>query len=267
MRPVSIVPTMRRPATEPVAAGSVALRCSDVRVTFDGIHALDGVALRLDPGEILGLIGTNGAGKTTLVNVISGYQPTTGGQVLLGDQDITGWAPERLARAGVVRTFQNARPFPALSVLQTVEVAAICGGSSKRQASRTAWELLERAGIARLAGTASSALSHGQVRVLGILRALATAPRFVLVDEPAAGSNEQESDAILRLLEGIVEDFEVGMLVIEHDMSLIMRLCPRIQVLDHGKTIAEGPPAAVRVDPDVIRAYLGTAAEESDAAG
>jgi branched-chain amino acid transport system ATP-binding protein len=261
MRSVLTRSTSSRPAGDREATG--ALSCQGIRVTFDGIHALDGVDLRLDQGDILGLIGTNGAGKTTLVNVISGYQVASGGSVALGGTDITGWAPERLARVGVVRTFQNARPFPGFTVLQTLEVAGVCGGLRRTAAERQAWTLLDRARMRAQADVPASALSHGSVRVLGILRALATGPRFVLVDEPAAGSNEQESDEILALLQRVVEDFEVGLLVIEHDMSLIMRLCPRIQVLDHGRTIAEGPPAVVRVDPDVIRAYLGSSTEEA----
>jgi branched-chain amino acid transport system ATP-binding protein len=237
------------------------LACRGIRVTFDGIHALDGVDLDLRRGEVLGLIGTNGAGKTTLVNVISGYQIPSGGSVHVGGRDVSGWKPARLARAGVVRTFQAGRMFSALTVSETLEVAGVGGGLSRRAARDQAKTLLRGTSLAALAETQTASLPHGQVRVLGILRALATRPSYVLVDEPAAGSNEEESDEILRQLQWIVDDFDIGLLVIEHDMSLIMRLCPRIQVLDHGKTIALGTPAEVRSDPEVVRAYLGTSEE------
>jgi ABC-type branched-subunit amino acid transport system ATPase component len=246
-------------ASDPRPGGaSEGLSCRGIRVSFDGIHALDGVDLDLRRGEVLGLIGTNGAGKTTLVNVISGYQAGTGGTVSVDGSDVTGWKPARLARAGVVRTFQAGRMFPALTVLETLEVAGVGGGMSRRAAREQARRLLRGTNLAGLGGVQTASLPHGQVRVLGILRALATGPNYVLVDEPAAGSNEEESDEILRQLQRIVSELEVGLLVIEHDMSLIMRLCPRIQVLDHGKTIAVGSPTEVREDPEVVRAYLGT---------
>jgi branched-chain amino acid transport system ATP-binding protein len=242
------------------AAASLTLRCEGAAVEFDGLKALDGVDLELEQGAILGLIGTNGAGKTTLVNVISGYQPPTAGSVWLGERDITGWPPDRLARSGVVRTFQNGRLFPALTVFQNVEVAGLGTGVDRGEARERAWSLLRRTGLDKRAAAPAGGLPHGDVRKLSILRALATLPRFILVDEPAAGSNEAESDELIELLSWISSEFTIGLLVIEHDMTLIMRLCPLIQVLDHGRTIALGPPDRVRADEDVLRAYLGTAA-------
>lgn len=239
-------------------AGAETLRCQGVKVLFEGVQAVEDVDLELKRGAIMGLIGTNGAGKTTLVNVISGYQPSDAGRVLLGDREITGWPPARLARAGVVRTFQNGRVFPALTVVENVEVAGVGTGLGTGPARRRAYELLETAGLSDRRDVPASALTHGEVRVLSLARALATSPRFMLVDEPAAGSNETESERLLELLRWIAKEFEVGLLVIEHDMSLIMRLCHRIQVLDHGRTIALGDPAEVRKNPSVVAAYLGT---------
>jgi branched-chain amino acid transport system ATP-binding protein len=236
-----------------------ALSCRGIVVAFEGLRALDGVDLELRRGDILGLIGTNGAGKTTLVNVISGYETPSEGSVSLGDREITGLPPQRLARSGVVRTFQSGRLFPSFTVLETLEVAGVAAGLSRRDARTQGFELLERAGIRRLAEVATGAVSQGQVRIVGVLRALATRPAFMLVDEPAAGSNESEGDQILELLRWIAAEHTAGLLVIEHDMSLIMRLCPRIQVLDHGRTIAIGAPDEVRANPEVIRAYLGSA--------
>lgn len=250
-----------------MSGGSVErLECHGIHVEFDGIRALDGVDVTLDRGDVLGLIGTNGAGKTTLVNVISGYQPPSGGRITVGGRDVTRWSPERLARAGVVRTFQSGRMFPQLTVAETLEVAGVGGGLRRRRARQEGGRLIDGSSLAGLGDVSASALSHGQVRVLGVLRALATRPRFIFVDEPAAGSNEAESEQILELLAWIGRECGVGLLVIEHDMSLIMRLCPRIQVLDHGRTIAIGTPAEVRADAEVIRAYLGTG-EDEHAAG
>jgi ABC-type branched-subunit amino acid transport system ATPase component len=237
------------------------LQCEGIAVEFDGIRALDGVDLTLERGAVLGLIGTNGAGKTTLVNVISGYQPASAGSVSVAGRDVTGWSPARLARAGVVRSFQSGRVFPDFTVRETLEVAGVGGGLTRRKAREAADRLIQGSSLAGLASVRAAALAHGQVRVLGVLRALATRPRFVFVDEPAAGSNESESEEILKLLESIARDEGVGLLVIEHDMTLIMRLCPRIQVLDHGRTIAIGSPAEVRANPEVIQAYLGTEGE------
>lgn len=185
---------------------------------------------------------------------------------MLGDRDMTRWAPRRRAVAGVVRTFQAGRVFASLSVAENVEAAVVGVGRGRREARARARDLLTEAGMWRRRDQLASALPHGEVRILGIIRALSTQPRFMLVDEPAAGSNEQESERLMALLTRIARVHAIGMLLIEHDMSLIMRLCDRIQVLDHGRTIALGTPTAVRSDPAVIRAYLGTGGEEHDAA-
>jgi branched-chain amino acid transport system ATP-binding protein len=242
-----------------------ALEVRAVRVHFEGVKAVDGVDLTIRRGEILGLIGPNGAGKTTLVNVLSGFQRPTSGSVWLDGADVTGWTPSRLARAGLVRTFQAVRLFSGLSAFENVEAAALGAGLKRARAREMANDMLERLGLADRARTAAGALPYGDERRLGIARALATEPTFLLLDEPAAGLNEAESDELLTTLTDIVRDFGSALLVIEHDMRLIMRLCERIHVLDQGVTLSEGTPEHVRRDPHVLSAYLGTAAEVTGA--
>ena len=234
------------------------LKARGVAVHFDSVKAVDGVDLDLERGEILGLIGPNGAGKTTLVNALSGFQDPTAGRVWLGEVEVTGWAPHRLARRGLSRTFQNIRLFPFLSALENVQAAAVSVGLRRGEAVRWAHEVLERMSLEATMHLRAGTLPHGDERRLGIARALATRPRFLLLDEPAAGLNEAESDQIVTALRGIHESFACGLLVIEHDMRVIMRLCDRIQVLDYGKTIAGGSPAQIRADPAVLAAYLGS---------
>jgi ABC-type branched-subunit amino acid transport system ATPase component len=241
----------------PADGGSLGAR--GVHVRFDGVHALAEIDLTLGAGEVVGLIGPNGAGKTTLVNVLSGFQRPTEGSVRLDGADITRWAPHRRGRAGIGRTFQSVRVFPGLTVLENLEAAAYGVGLRRRAATRTAGELLELVDLQAVAAAPAGALAYGQERRLGIARALAATPRFLLLDEPAAGLNEQESDELLALLRGIRDERGCALLVIEHDMRLIMRLCERLQVLDHGRTIAAGPPAEVAADAAVLEAYLGSA--------
>jgi ABC-type branched-subunit amino acid transport system ATPase component len=243
------------------------LEAHGVRVHFEGVKAIDGVDLVVSRGELFGLIGPNGAGKTTLVNVLSGFQRPTAGTTLLSGDDVTGQAPHKLASRGLVRTFQAVRLFSRLTVFENVEVGALGTGARRAEARRLAWSLLERLSLTDKAGERAMSLTHGQQRRLGIARALATRPRFLLLDEPAAGLNEAESDELLRSLAEFRDEFELGLLVIEHDMRLIMRLCERIQVIDHGKTIAVGSPAKVRADPGVITAYLGAGMEKRHAQG
>lgn len=234
------------------------LSAHSVRVHFGGIKAVDDVDLVLRHREILGLIGPNGAGKTTLVNALTGFQKVTGGRVALGGADITGRMPRQLARMGLARTFQGVRLFSDLSVFENVELGGLGVGLSRKEARRQAWDLLERMNLAGYAGSRASSLPHGDERRLGILRALATRPHFLLLDEPAAGLNESETALLVSGILAIRETFDCGLLVIEHDMRLIMRLCDRIHVLDHGKTLCVGSPEQVQVDRGVIEAYLGT---------
>jgi branched-chain amino acid transport system ATP-binding protein len=233
------------------------LAARDIRVRFQALQALDGVDLVLRQGEILGLIGPNGAGKTTLLNVLSGFQRPTDGRVEVNGRDITTWAPAAVVRAGVVRTFQGVRLFPRLTVFENVEVAAVSSGLTRRRARALAGELLASVQLDRGAGRLAATLHHSDERRLGIARALATRPRFVLLDEPAAGLDDVESDELVATVASLRESFALGLLVVEHDVRLIMNLSDRIQVLDSGRTIAVGPPDEIRRDPAVLTAYLG----------
>ncbi len=239
------------------------LQARGLKVHFGGVHAVDGVDLVLRKGEILGLIGPNGAGKTTLVNALSGFQKPTAGTVLMNGHDVTGLSPHKLARRGLARTFQSVRLFPGLTVLENVELGGVGVGMRRPAARKWARELLERLKLDDMAGLYGIGLPHGLERRLGIVRALAAKPTFLMLDEPAAGLNEQESDELVDSLALIRDDFSCALVVIEHDMRLIMRLCERIQVIDYGKTISIGTPAQVRSDPAVLTAYLGRRAVDA----
>jgi ABC-type branched-subunit amino acid transport system ATPase component len=244
-----------------VAAGT--LEAVDVTKRFGGVHALRGVSLGLREGAIVGLIGPNGSGKTTLLNCISGVFAPTSGRVLLDGTPLTGRAGHRIARTGVVRTFQNIRLFGALTAQQNVEVGALGAGRVSRARSRDyALDVLDRFGIAELADRWASTLSYGDQRRLEVARALAGAPRFLLLDEPAAGMNETESEVLRESIERIRSERNCGILVVEHDLRLIMRLCDAIYVLNEGEVISHGTPGEVRSDPAVIAAYIGE--EERD---
>jgi branched-chain amino acid transport system ATP-binding protein len=225
--------------------------------SFAGVHALRDVTLELRRGEIVGLIGPNGAGKSTLVNVLSGFDRPSSGAVELEGRDVTRWRPSRRGRAGLARTFQHSHAFRALSVRENVEVAALGAGLSPRAARERADELLAALGLAANADAPAESLAQGDERRLGVARALATDPRYVLLDEPAAGLPEAELPALSDAVRAVRDDRDAGVLLIDHNMGLIMEICNRIHVLDQGRTLAEGTPADIRANLDVAAAYLG----------
>ena len=230
-----------------------------MRVHFGGLKAVDEVDLTLYPGEILGLIGPNGAGKTTLLNALSGFQRLSDGTVEMNGRSIARWASHRRARNGLARTFQSVRLFADLTVLDNVEAAGLAVGMRRAVAKRQAVEVLKRFGLIDRAGALARDLPCGEERLVGIARALACEPRYLLLDEPAAGLNEQESEQLRALLIDTRDLVGCGLCIVEHDMRLIMGCCERIQVLASGRTLAEGSPAEIRSDSSVIDAYLGVA--------
>jgi branched-chain amino acid transport system ATP-binding protein len=228
------------------------------------VQALRDVSLELRRGEVVGLIGPNGAGKSTLVNLLSGFDRPNEGQVFFGDTDVTRWPPHRRGRHGLARTFQHAHSFRLLSVRENVEVAALGVGTGTREAGERTDALLARLGLDRYADAPAAALAHGDERRLGVARALATEPSFVLMDEPAAGLPEAEVPEFASLVRSVRDDHDAGVLLIDHNMTLIMEVCDRIHVLDQGLTLAEGTPQEIRANLDVAAAYLGESPVQDD---
>jgi len=238
------------------------LRASSVSRSFAGVEALRDVSLELQQGEVVGLIGPNGAGKSTLVNVLSGFDRPTRGRVVLEGRDVTRWSAHRRGRHGLARTFQHSHSFGGLSVRENVEVAALGVGASQRAATKRADELLALLGLTAYAGQPASAVAHGDERRLGVARALATEPRFVLMDEPAAGLSEAEVPRFATAVR-TVQEHGAGVLLVDHNVALVLEVCGRVYVLDQGAILAEGTPDEIRADLGVAAAYLG----ESAAAG
>ena len=230
--------------------------------SFNGLRALDDVTLSLSQGEILGLIGPNGSGKTTLINVISGLLPATSGKVSVRGAEITNLTAYNIARSGIARTFQTIRLFRELTVMENAEVAAVGVGASRGAARQRGVAALAEMSLEPYADSLAGTLPYGLQRRLEVARALAMDPAFILLDEPGAGLNEEECNDLLKVLGRIRERHNLGMLVVEHDMRLIMRLCDRLHVLQSGRTIGEGTPAEVRENPDVIEAYLGRSGKD-----
>jgi branched-chain amino acid transport system ATP-binding protein len=233
--------------------------------SFAGVHALREVNFELGRREVVGLIGPNGAGKSTLVNVLSGFDYPTSGSVELEGRDVTRWSPGRRGRHGLSRTFQHSHAFRSLSVRENVEVAALGVGAPSREARSRASQLLGTLGLTAHADAPADTLAQGDERRLGVARALATRPRFLLLDEPAAGLPEAEIPDFSSAVRAVRDDHDVGVLLIDHNMALIMAICDRIYVLDQGRTLAEGSPDEIRANLDVAAAYLGESpVQESD---
>ena len=246
-------------------------------IAFGGLKAVDNVSFSVNPGEIVSVIGPNGAGKTTLFNMISGVYMPKSGKVKLSGEEVTGFSPHLLARRGMSRTFQNLQIFQNMTVLENAIAgfhlrekgsvfADLFGLPASRRRSREAQagarELLARVGLANAAELEAGNLSYGALKRLEIARALALDTKVLLLDEPAAGCNAVETEEIDHLIAEVAAS-GVAILLVEHDMKMVMRISNHIVVLDHGVKIAEGDPAAVARNPDVIAAYLGTQAQEA----
>jgi branched-chain amino acid transport system ATP-binding protein len=234
------------------------LVASGLSKDYGGVRALDDVSLELCAGEIVGLIGPNGSGKTTLLNCLSGALRPTAGTIAVGGRSLAGRPPREFARCKVARTFQNISLFSTLTVAENVEASCVSGAGMRRdEARQVALRELASIGIERFADSFAEQLAYGDRRRLEVARALATDPRFLLLDEPAAGMNDAESRALGEFTARVREERGCGVLIVEHDLQLIMRHCDRIYVLNEGRLIAHGTAGEVQQHPAVVAAYTG----------
>ncbi|MCD5422184.1 ABC transporter ATP-binding protein [Rhodococcus pyridinivorans] len=239
------------------------LETRGITVRFGGHVAVKDVSLGIEPGTVTGLIGPNGAGKTTLFNTITGLQRPTVGKVFLDGRDITSLPPYKRARMGMARTFQRLELFVSLSVRDNLRVAGDihnANGRNKIDLDEEVDRLLELTGLADIASTDVSDVPTGRARVVEVARALMTSPRVLLLDEPASGQTEQETETFAALLRDLA-DSGLAICLVEHDIPLVMKICSRIHVLDYGAVLASGVPDEIKNDPAVINAYIGTEEE------
>ncbi|CAN5120237.1 ABC transporter ATP-binding protein [soil metagenome] len=242
------------------------LRAEAVSVSFEGLRALSNVTLDIPAARVTGLIGPNGAGKTTLVNVLTGFQIPTSGVVKRDGAEITGQKPHRIRRAGIARSFQSGRLFRDLTVIDNLEVTGVGLGLARREAGKEAEKMLEWMGIAPLAMRIAGALPYVDERRVAIARTLMLKPSYLLLDEPAAGMSVDEARDLADLIRRIVKEIACGVLLIEHNISLVLSICDHIEVLDSGEIIDAGTPGHIRSSEKVRHAYMGTQAEVTGAA-
>jgi branched-chain amino acid transport system ATP-binding protein len=241
----------------PTPAGRASLEVREVTVRFGGNVALDGVSFTAEPGIVTGLIGPNGAGKTTLFNVITGLLPPSGGQVLLAGESVSRLRPSSRARLGMARTFQRLELFTLLSVRENIRVAVDVRRTGGTSPAQYVDEVIERVGLTDAADARVGSLSTGRARLVELGRALATRPKVLLLDEPASGQDESETEVFGRLLRELAQE-GIAVVLVEHDMHLVMQVCDLIHVLDFGRIIAVGTAAEIQHDEAVLAAYLGT---------
>ncbi len=259
--PFKKIAAVSKVETNPTAQtkGNIQLTVTNLSKAFSGVQAIDNVSFEVGAGEIVGLIGPNGAGKTTLINLIMGATPPDSGHVTFKSRKLTELSTEKIAPLGLARTFQNIRLFNNFSVRQNVEIAARSVGIANTQinAERTSVQLMAEMGLTEVANNPADSLAYGQRRLLEIARALALQPDILLLDEPAAGMNPSETAELITAFRKIRDDTGAGILIVEHDLHLIMRLCDRLVVLNKGEVIASGTPLEIQKNSKVIEAYLG----------
>ncbi|MGH7131184.1 MAG: ABC transporter ATP-binding protein [Phycisphaerales bacterium] len=258
------------------------LNAEGIGISFGGLKACEGLTLQIPPGSLYGLIGPNGAGKTTAFNLLTGVYQCGAGTITLDGLRLNGLRPHQIAKAGLSRTFQNIRLFGELTVLENVTLGSHVRGKHSIVATvlrlpafcaqeaamrRRAMELLSIFGLERLAGEQAKSLPYGDQRRLEICRALATEPKVLLLDEPAAGMNPSEKKSLAQTIQQVRERFKLAVLLIEHDMGLVMDICERITVLDHGCPIAFGTPREIQGNPKVQEAYLGEPVAAAEGGG